>query len=204
MSKVIQILKDGEPVEGLWKKETTEGDAYKFVTAEAGHAQIVHKDDTTILPDGRNRVSAGTGYIEVVLGFRYIVGFNQLEAKVALDVYSGLMQGIPNRTVVDAARAAWTSWPSADLDPAQITYFQEIAPDVVRVYNPGNFKIFQFSVPFTSLQASSRARVMVDPQGDNAGIELLGLADGILLKSRSGNRGLLRIDDGMNIKVEPR
>jgi len=44
----------------------------------------------------------------------------------------------------------------------------------------------------------------VDAQGDNAALELLGVGDGILLKSRNGNRGLLRIDDGLNLKVEPK
>lgn len=204
MSKVTQIQKDGDPVDGLWTKESTEGDAYKFVTADAGHAQIIHKDDNTTLPDGRARVTAGSDYLEFVLGFKYMVGLQQVAVASVIDVYSGLLYGVPNRTIVDAARASWSGWPTAELDPDQITYFQEISPDVLRVYNPGNYKIFQFSVPFTSLQAVSRARVIVDAQGDNAAIECLGVGDGILFKSRSGNRGLLRIDDGLNLKVEPK
>jgi len=202
--KVTQIKKDGDPVDGMWRKQSTQGDAYKFVTADAGHVQIIHKDDSTTLPDGRPRVSAGSNYLEFVVGFKYLVGYHQLESFAVIDVYSGLLYKMPNRAVVDAARAAWPSWPSIELDPSQIIYFQEISPDVVRVYNPGNYKIFQFSTPFTSLQGASRARIIVDPQGDNAGVELLGVGDGILLKSRSGNRGLLRIDDGYNLKVEPK
>jgi hypothetical protein len=202
--KVTQIKRDGDPVEGMWQKQSTQGDAYKFVTADAGHAQIIHKDDTTTLPDGRPRVTTGSGFLEFVLGFKYMVGFHQLEAAAILDVYSGLLYRMPNRTIIDAARASWTGWPTAELDPAQVIYFQEISPDTLRIYNPGNWKIFQFSVPFTSLQASSRARIIVDAQGDNAGVELLGDGDGLLLKSRSGNRGLLRIDDGYNLKVEPK
>jgi hypothetical protein len=202
--KVTQIKKDGDPVDGMWQKQSTQGDAYKFVTADAGHVQIIHKDDDTTLPDGRQRVTVGTDYLEFVVGFKYLVGFHQLESFAVIDVYSGLLYKMPNRAVVDTARASWQSWPSAELDPDQITYFQEISPDVVRVYNPGNYKIFQFSTPFTSLQGASRARIIVDPQGDNAGVELLGIGDGILLKSRNGNRGLLRIDDGYNLKVEPK
>jgi len=204
MSKVVQVLKDDEPVDGLWHKQTTQGDAYKFVTADSGHAQIVHKDDTTTLPDGRSRVTVGSNFIEVVLGFRYLVGFQQVNCNVITDVYGGLLYGIPNKTIIDDARASWSGWPSADLDPAQVMNFQEISPDTIRIYNPGSYKIFRFSVPFTSLQASSRARITVQPQGDNAAVELMGVGDGILLKSRNGNRGLLRIDDGLNLKVEPK
>jgi len=204
MPKVTQIEKDGDPVDGMWQKQSTQGDAYKFVTADAGHAQIIHKDDNTTLPDGRARVTTGSDYLEFVLGFKYMVGLHQVAVDAIIDVYSGLLYGVPNRAIVDAARASWQSWPTTELDPAQIAYFQEISPDVLRVYNPGNYKIFQFSVPFTSLQAVSRARVIVDAQGDNAAMELLGDGDGILLKSRNGNRGLLRIDDGHNVKVEPK
>lgn len=204
MSKVMQILKDGEPVDGLWQKRSTQGDSYKFVTADSGHEQIIHKNDNTTLPDGRSRVTIGSNYIEFVLGFRYIVGLTQLEVSVLPDIYSGIFHPIASRTVIDAARASWIGWPSGELDPAQVVYFQEMSPDTLRVYNPGAFRIFRFSVPFTALQAASRSRITVEPQGDNAGIELLGLADGILLKSRSGNRGLLRMDDGFNLKVEPK
>jgi hypothetical protein len=204
MPKVVQVLKDGDPVEGIWEKKSTQGDAYQFVTAESGHVQIIHKDDTTTLPDGRARVTTGSDYIEVVLGFRYMVGFRQLQAEAVIDVYSGLLYGIPNRNTIDEARAAWLSWPISELRPTQVIYFQEISTDTVRIYNLGGRSIFQFSVPFTSLQAASRARIIVDAQGDNAAVEFLGEGDGILLKSRSGNRALLRIDDGMNLKVEPK
>lgn len=204
MSKVVQVQKNSEPVDGIWRKVSTEGDAYKFVTADSGHVQIVHKDDTTTLPDGRARVTTGSDYIEVVLDFRYLVGFHQIAADAVIDVYSGLLYRIPNKAVIEAAIAAWTGWPSADLDPAQVICFQEISPDTIRIYNLGGRKIFQFSVPFTSLQASSRARITVEAQGDNAAVELMGVGDGILLKSRNGNRGLLRIDDGLNLKVEPK
>jgi len=44
----------------------------------------------------------------------------------------------------------------------------------------------------------------VDNQGDNAAVELLGNGDGILLKSRGGRRGLLRIDETLQIGVDPR
>lgn len=204
MPKVVQILKDGDPVDGVWQKKSTQGDAYKFVTADTGHAQIVHKDDTTTLPDGRPRVSLVDPYLEVVLGFRYLVGFHQIECHAVIDVYSGLLYKIPNRATIDAAIASWSGWPAAELDPSRIIYFQEISPDTIRIYNIGSYKIFQFSVPFTSLQASSRARITVDAQGDNAGVELLGVGDGIMFKSRGGNRGLLRIDDALNLKVEPK
>jgi len=202
--KVMQIKKDGDPIEGMWQKQSTQGDAYKFVTSDVGHAQIISRNDNTILPDGRPRVLAGPNFSEFVLGFKFIVGFNQVEAHVNIDVRSGFFLKLPNRAVVDAAKSSWPGWPAGTLDPALMTYFQEISPDTIRIYNPGHNYIFQFSVPFTSLQASSRARIIVDAQGDNAAVELQGDGDGILLKSRNGNRGLLRIDDGYNLKVEPK
>ena len=84
-------------------------------------------------------------------------------------------------------------------------YFSEIDEETVRVYNLGvNDKIIVFSVPHTSLQAVSRSRIIVSKQGDNAIIEALGAGDGLLLKSRSGRKGLLVIDDELGVAVIPR
>lgn len=216
MPRVIQIRKDGTPVRGLYGKIGTEADVFRFVSAESGHTQVIHRQDDTILPDGRSRVTIGPlhpspnntpSYIEYVLEFQYFVGLNHLQV-----LYNhpacGTFGSILGRTVIDRARQAWAGWESppydGDLDPDNITlmHFQEVSPDVVRVMNPGIYKIFAFAVPHTSLQAVSRNRISVENQGDNRAIELLGQNDGIVFTSPNGRKGLLRIDDNLHIGVD--
>jgi len=218
MPQVKPVKVNGQPVPGLYQKVNTEGDAARFIGADSGYVQAVHKSDNTVLSDGRSRVAVGPlwpapnntpTYIEFVLGFRYFVGRNQLQVAL-IDSVTGRMTQVMSLSAINASRALWADWvnPPADvdLDPASefLAHFQEISTDVVRIVNPGSSKVFVFYVPHTSLQATSRGRVVVDNQGDNVAVEMLGEGDGLLLKSRGGRRGLLRIDENLVIGVDPR
>jgi len=217
MSLMVQVRRNGIPVPGLFMKRGTEGDVFRFVGAETGHAQIIRIQDNTVLPDGRNRVVVGPNhpppnntpqYIDFVLGFKYFVGLHQLDVGI-VGVPRGTVQPIVAREVIDRARQDWAGWANppydGELDPdsAAPTYFQETAPDVVRIVNPWQAGIFVFSVPHTSLQAVSKNRITVENQGDNRAIELLGQNDGIVFTAPDGTRYLLRIDNSGHLGVDP-
>jgi len=210
MSYVQQVRVGGAAVKGLYRKRATEGDAYRFTTAEAGAIQLIHMSDTTILPDGRARVSAGAGsgltWRNYVLNFPYLIGIKQLEVSVVANA-NGLMQRIPNKIDMEAARASWSGWtPASLLNPATASfcYFDEISYDTVRVFNmPAGFSVVQFSIPATSLQGAVKERVQIKNQSDNIGLELLGDGNGIVLRSERGKRGLLRMDDELGLGIDP-
>ncbi len=201
MSLAIQVKANGVPVRGLFKKVTTEGDIYRFVTAETGHSEVINKGDTR-----PGKVTPTSNYHDFSLQFRYLVGLHQLSVGI-VNAGVGHVTPILDQSVIEAARTAG-GWPTpGDLDPASASmqYFAEIDEGTVRVYNLGaNDKTLVFSVPHTSLQAVSRSRIMVSKQGDNAIIEGLGNGDGILLRSRGGIKGLLVIDDERGLAILPR
>lgn len=217
MSKIKQVRKDGVPVQGLFQKTNTGGDAYRFVGAETGYAQIIHVDDDTVLPDGRDRVTSGPAwpapnntprYIDFVLAFKYLVGRRQMMVR-QVGIPTGFMRGILSREALEQARQNWAGWtnPPYDtiLDPSgeDVRTFEELSEDVVRIYNPGSDKVFAFVVPHTSLQAVSRTRITIDNQGDNQAVVLLGEGDGIVFKSPSGRQGILRMNDALSLGVDP-
>jgi len=208
MAHVAQVKVGGAVVRGLYRKVDTEGDAYRFVTAEAGSTQIIHKNDTTVLPDGRQRVTVGATWRDYVLEFPYLIGIDQLEVHI-VDNTNGVMSRLPGRITIERARAAWLppgSWPSALLDPASLSlcYFEELSSDTVRVYNLlSGYDTVHFSLPCTSLQGAVRERVQVKAQSDKIAIELLGDGDGLVLHAPGGKRGMLRIDDELNLGVDP-
>lgn len=209
MSYVQQVRVGGASVKGLYRKRATEGDAYRFTTAEAGAIQLIHMSDSTTLPDGRARVSAGAGsgltWRDFVLGFPYLVGVKQIEVSVVSNT-NGFMQRIPNKVDMEAARASWVGWPASLLNPANAAfcYFDEISYDTVRVFDiPAGFSVIHFSIPATSLQGAVRERVQIKNQSDNIGLELLGNGNGIILRSERGKRGLLRMDDELGLGIDP-
>lgn len=204
MPQVLPMKVDGAVVRGVYQKISTEGDAYRFVTAEAGVAQIIYKNDPV-------RVTAGSGgavtWRDFVLDAPYLVGVNQLEVFL-LSNTNGLMNRIPNKLSLDQGRAAQgTNWPSGLLDPAtaSICSFEELTYNTVRVYNmpAAGFDTVLFSIPHTSLPGALRERVQIKRQGDRVAIELLGDGDGIVLRSEGGKKGILRVDDELNLGIDP-
>jgi hypothetical protein len=216
MSRIVQVRKNGEPIQGLFRKLSTEADVFRFVGSESGKVLLIHKNDSTVLPDGRQKVTIGPNYpapnntpeyIEFVLDFQYFVGLNQLQA-LYVPQSGGAMGFILSRSAIDRSRQAWSGWDGgaydADLDPDDplTRHFQEISPDTVRVMNPGVLRVFGFMVPHTSLQATSRNRLTIENQGDNQAIDMLGRNDGIVFTSPSGKRGILRMDDNFLVGVD--
>lgn len=203
MSLVLQVKQNGSPVRGLFKKVATEGDLYRYVTAESGHSEVIHRGDTRV-----GKVVTGSNYLEFTLAFRYLVGMNQLNVGI-VDANTGRVSPIINQAVIETSRSSggWPGLPGGDLNPATVSvqYFTEVDYEKVRVYHLGvGDKILVFSTPHTSLQATSRSRIMVSKQGDNAIVEGLGNGDGIMLRSRSGRKGLIVIDDELGLGVIPR
>jgi hypothetical protein len=211
MSYVQQVRVGGAAVKGLYRKHATEGDAYRFTTADSGSIQLINTTDTTILDDGRARVSAGGAspgltWKDFVLNFPYLVGVKQIEVSIVANL-NALMQRIPNKVDMEMARASWQpGWPPALLNPASAAfcYFDEISYDTVRVFNiPTGFSVVHFSIPATSLQGAVKERVQIKNQSDNIGLELLGNGNGIVLRSERGKRALLRIDDELGLGLDP-
>lgn len=216
MSRVVQVRRNGKPVQGLFKKLSTEADVFRFVGAESGKVLMIHKNDNTVLDDSRSRVTIGPNYgapnntpqyIEFVLDFQYFVGRNQLQV-LYIPPTGGIMGLVLSRASIDRSRQAWAGWDggtydaSMDPDDPNTRSFQEISPDTVRVVNPGNSTMFGFMIPHTSLQATTRDRVTIENQGDNKAIDLQGRNDGIVFTSPGGRRGILRMDDNFLIGVD--
>jgi hypothetical protein len=202
MSQVKQVTLDGTPIAGLFEKVRTEGDEARFVSSETGHSQIIHRDDS-----GRVQayLSATPPYYEFTLAFRYIVGKKQLRVGV-IDYTNGHTSYLLSLTDIQAARtdSGWPVSPVPDLDVNTIQHFAEVSDSVVRVYNLGTDKLLWFNVPHTSLPAASRNRIIVNEQGDGIAEEYLGDGNGLLLRSRDGTKGLVTIDDELNLRVDPR
>lgn len=204
MPQVLPMKVDGAVVRGVYHKVSTEGDAYRFVTAESGIAQIIHKNDPIRAVAGSG--SGGVTWKDFTLDAPYLIGVDQMEVFLVSNT-NGMMTRIPNSLTLYQARQANPSWPSALLNPALsgVVSFEEIAYDKVRVYNipASGYDAILFSVPHTSLPGALRERVQIKRQGDRIAIELLGEGDGIVLRSEGGKRGLLRVDDELNLGIDP-
>jgi len=197
---IIQaVTVDNETVPGFYQKIPTEGDLHRFASAETGKAQFVCMADTS------GRVETGTGYYDVTLDFRYLVGVKQLMV-MKVDAVTGEAEQIPNAQVVtESLNREGSNFPTSfDLSSTNFLYFEEIATNVVRVHHLGASDIILFLVPHTATPASHSNRLIVLNQGDNIAIELLGIGDGIMLQSPSGRRGLVRLTDSMKLNVQPK
>jgi len=197
---IIQtVTVDNEAIPGFYQKIPTEGDLHRFASAETGKAQFVCMADTS------GRVETGTGYFDVELSFRYLMGVKQLQV-YKVDPVTGEAELIPNAQVVTESRnREGSNFPSSfNLTSGSFLYFEEISTDVVRVYHVGASDIILFAVPHTATPASHSNKLIILNQGDNIGIEMLGVGDGIMLISPSGRRGLLRLTDSLQLNVQPK
>lgn len=200
MPIIQQVKVDNETVSGLFEKIPTEGDLHRFSAAETGKGEFIGMSDTS------GKITTGTGYCDVTLGFRYLMGVKQLQIARVTNPGVGEMVLIPRgNEVQEANNRSGSNLPSSfDLSTGTFVYFEEIATDVVRIHRAIASDIFLFFVPHTATPASHSNRVIVLNQGDNVAIEMLGEGDGIMLRSPSGRRGLLRLGDNLNIRVQPK
>jgi hypothetical protein len=199
MPIIQQVKVDNEAIPGFYQKIPTEGDLHRFASAETGKAQFVSMSDSS------GRIVTGSGYLDITLDFRYLMGVKQL--KVAfVNANTGLAQIIPNAQDVSEARnKAGSNFPTSfDLSNASFVYYEEFATDVVRVYHVSASDILLFYVPHTATPAAISNRQIIDNQGDNIAIELLGDGDGLLLRAPNGRRALIRLTDNLNINVQPK
>jgi len=197
----------GDVVLDVFDRVSTEADVSRFSTALSGEAAIIHIDDSSLTDDGLPVVSAEAGGAYLFqLPFNFIVGANQLNVQVPDPTYFGsanaiLYLSVPSVDDRTTAEAGWTG-PAASTFPI---YFEEIGPSTVRVYGiPDPTGVVKFFVPHTSVPATSRSKIVVEDQGNNESIELLGAGDGVLLRSPSGSKFLLRVDDSGVLVTEPR
>lgn len=198
----------GDVVSGVYDRIATEGDAAQFVNAESGHRQLLHIDDASQLADGTNVVTeeAAIGAHLFQLNFDYIVGAKQLEVLIAnSDLYASdtTIELIQVPSIEERNVALSTNWTGPDASEIEV-YFEEIGSSTVRVYGVPSPGIVLFRVPHTSIPASSRNKIIVEDQGDNVAIEMLGEGDGTLMRSPNGSKWLMTIDDSGTIVVEPR
>ncbi len=194
-----QVTVDGEAVNGLFEKVSTEGDVHRFASAETGKSQIVG------LADVSGNLSWGADYVDVTLDFNYLMGVKQLEVEL-VNAVTGKLEAIPSLATIHAAltRSGANFPPSFDPSEAALLYFDEVDTDVVRVYHVSSSYIVRFRVPHTSTPAEMSQKVIVLRQGDQVAVELLGEGDGVLLRAPNGSRGLLRMDNNLKLTVLPR
>jgi len=199
MPIIQQVKVDNEAIPGFYQKVSTEGDLHRFASAESGKAQFVCMADTS------GRITVGTGYFDVQIDFRYLMGVKQLMAWL-VDPVSGEAFLLPNAQDVSEARnKSGSNFPSSfNLSNTSFLYFEEIATNVVRIHHVGASDIILLSVPHTATPASHSARLIVNNQGDNVAIELLGSGDGFMLRAPNGRRALIRLTDNLNINVQPK
>lgn len=197
MALLVPATLNGSQVKRVYRKVATDGDAYRFVTSDAGYSELIYNADPA-------RVVISATWRDFTLSFPYLVGTNQLEVHVVSNL-TGLAERLFSKAVLDEAKRVNGSWPGALLNPAAVCHFEEIAYNKVRVHRPPSpgKDVFMFSIPHTSLSGALRDRVQVKQQGDRIAVELLGDGDGIMLRSEGGRRGMLRIDDDLNLGVDP-
>lgn len=179
-----------QTLSGFYTSAKTEGDASRFIGAETGYREVIHKDDAA--PEGSLTLL-------FTLSFNYLVGAEQLMV-FAKPGYSLTTFGVPGYVLIPKE--------GTETNASSVTY-EEVSSTVVRVkFSNSSIKAsatdFLFLVPHTATPAVSREKLVVKDQGDNIAVELEGDGDGVLLKSPNGLRYLIRVDDSGNIVAEPR
>jgi len=193
-------------VDNVYEKITSEGDAANF-SAEAPGKRAVFKFNSLPVGDFNK-------YVTIELPFAFLLNQNQLEVYWEMTdrlVSPVAYQGFARLITRELAEQLDTFDPNADV------YYEEVDSSQIRVYNigslsprpffnndpsqigPGSSNAFLCSVPHTSIPATRENRVVVENQGDNTAVELLGAGDGIVFTSVSGRRFLVRPDDGGTI-----
>ena len=207
MSHVTPQRSGTAALPGFYSKNTTEGDASRFLGAEAGQRAVIKLYDCE--PIGPSDDGYG-GYsiFRAPIPFTYLVGMNQLQISTG------------NREQLTAGLQRLPDYPSAVAlyDPEDIIanrgYYEEESSRTVLVYNtqsmmaqadpPNSALFFYAEIPHTAIPAEHREKVTIRDQGDNTGVELLGPGDGMIFKSAQGSRFLVRVDNSGNVTVEPR
>lgn len=180
MSKVVNQRSGTNTLSNFFDKVNTAGDAHRFLGSETG-AQEVQAFTLAVAED-----------IPVTLGFNYLVGVKQLRVYQQLTIN---------------AVSFWSPVLLEGLNPTATVEYTETSGTEITLTGAGlgiGTHTFLFDVPHTSIPAELREKILVRDQGKNDAIELLGNGDGLLMRSGSGYRYLLRLDDSGNPVTEPR
>jgi len=184
-----------QTLSGFYTSVKTEGDASRFIGAETGYREIIHKNDST--PDG----APSSLSLLFTLSFNYLVGSEQL-----------VVLAKPGHSLNTFGVAGYVLIPKEGSEPTgsvSLVTYEEVNSTTVRVkFSSSQIRDaatdFMFMVPHTATPAVSREKLLVKDQGDNIAVEMEGDGDGVLLKSPSGLKWLLRVDDSGNIVTEAR
>ena len=176
MAQVVPQRSGTNTLANFFNKVNTDGDAIRILGAETGFQEVQSVDFTD-------------GVAEVTLGFNSLVGVKQLRV---------------SQRVAIGATSFWAPVLPEDLALSGSTYYTEDSGNTVTIYGPTTTTQFLFDVPHTSIPAELREKIVVRDQGNNDAIELLGNGDGILLRSGSGFKYLVRVDDSGSLVTEPR
>lgn len=202
MSFVKPHTVNGAEIPGVFTKVSTKADVAGFASQLEGRRQLISRSTAEEIPNS----PTGTQYAGVyrfTIDFNYIVGAKQLLVfwqfdNVALGNFAGW--GL----IPDYETASQLVGFDISVNP----FYEEETSNTVILYNVNNLSpgipagqnnALMFLIPHTATPASRISRVVVEDQGDNVGIEMLGNGDGILLKSASGKQVLINVDDNGNI-----
>lgn len=186
MPRIQQQRSGNDPLAGFFEKVKTDGDIYRFLGAESGKREATEVTSPVSGP--------GPGDVTIT-SFQYLVGQNQLQV-IRLNKDNPL-DAAP---VLDKA----TAEAIFDEENPSVLYFEETDESTYTLYNvPAGNHIFLAMIPHTSVPAEIKSKVVVANQGKNAAVELLGNGDGIILRSGSGFKYLLRVDDSGNLVTSP-
>ena len=200
MSFVRQQRSGDTRLPNFFEKVTTEGDAASFAGAESGSRQLIRVVDSENLGSNSYRFTLTAPYL---VGAKQLIVAYDLAATgvgyaVILDRETMLTDSTFNSSTVQGG-----VFTTADL------YYEEESNTTVVVHNLTAARLTDphttmlFAVPHTAVAASSSNKILVDNQGDNTAIELLGDGDGIIFRSPSGRRFVQRVDDSGNITMTP-
>ena len=204
MSFVRKMRVDDRVVTGYFEKVPTEADSVSLTAEQGGQRWVT--------PWGSGSLNSTGTELTIDLPFNYLLNKNQLE------VYWQTTTSTDNR-VYGRILDQQTAESLATFDPLLDVYYEEVSSSRVILHNigklqpqpffngdpalpgPGANNTLLFSVPHTAAPATNTNRLIVDNQGDNVAVELLGAGDGIMFTTRTGKKILLRPDDGEGIIV---
>lgn len=202
MSFVRPHTLNGVEVPGVFTKVSTPADVAGFASQLEGKRQLISRAQAEDIPNE----PSGTQYAGVLrftLDSSYIVGAKQLLVFWQFDnIALGNFAGWGLLPDYETARQL------VGFDISINPFYEEETSNTIVLYNADNLSpgmpsgannSLMFIIPHTATPASRISRVIVEDQGDNVGIEMLGNGDGILLKSPNGKQVLVQADDNGNL-----
>jgi hypothetical protein len=172
-------------VKNFYTNNLTDADAISFSSSDSGKELIILRTDLST-------IGGITNAYRLPSTMQYQVGKHQLQVQ-AVNV-DGTNLELLNYTT-------WQSVPGGAVIPT--CYFREYTSDLVQVETALTFDYIRFFIPHTATPGVFSSKVVVDEQGDDIGIQLLGNGAGIKLKSITGTDYILRVSDERTLIISP-